>query len=161
MVCGVLGAALLAAQMDKCVVKKNEKETNESLLELVKPLQTSLEMERRERRQAEEALTGERRLTGNLCNSLCEAFERERELRLEPARLREEELDSESRLSSLAEEADPRDREVTPHYPWRELDAAQINPQPHSKLRPLVKTEVAYEGEDEEAEPTITTKQMP
>ena len=106
MVHGVLGAALMVAQMDKCVVKKNEKETNESLLELVKTLQTSLEIEYRERRQAKEALTGERRLTGNLRNSLCEAFVRERELRLEPARLREEELDSESRLSSLAEEAD-------------------------------------------------------
>ena len=44
-VCGVLEAALIAAQKDKHVVKQAEQEGSESLRDLVKSLQAELEVE--------------------------------------------------------------------------------------------------------------------
>ncbi|GAB0209518.1 hypothetical protein GRJ2_003417500 [Grus japonensis] len=153
-VCGVLGAALIAAQKDKYVVKQAEQEANESLQELVRKLQAELETERLRRQLAEEALADEKRITENLKGSLRDAFVRDRELKLQlPG-----DLDSEPGFSSLSKEADLIAREVAPHYPWEELRAV-TEPDPTPKLRPLIKTEVLYDGED--TEPAVTTKEIP
>ncbi|GAB0199270.1 hypothetical protein GRJ2_002392400 [Grus japonensis] len=153
-VCGVLGAALIAAQKDKYVVKQAEQEANESLQELVRKLQAELETERLRRQLAEEALADEKRITENLKGSLRDAFVRDRELKLQlPG-----DLESEPGFSSLSKEADLIAREVAPHYPWEELRAV-TEPDPTPKLRPLIKTEVVYDGED--TEPTVTTKEIP
>ncbi|XP_075368315.1 uncharacterized protein LOC142414709 [Mycteria americana] len=48
-VCGVLGAALMAAQKDKCTVKQAEQEASELLQELVKSLRAELEAERKKK----------------------------------------------------------------------------------------------------------------
>ena len=66
MVCGVLGAALIAAQKDKCIVTQGEREANESLQELVRKLQAELEMEQVKRQLAGKVLADEKRLTENL-----------------------------------------------------------------------------------------------
>ena len=59
-VCGVVGAALIAAQKDKHVVKQAEREESESLRDLAKSLQAELEVERLKRQQAEKALADEK-----------------------------------------------------------------------------------------------------
>ncbi|GAB0210266.1 mitochondrial enolase superfamily member 1 [Grus japonensis] len=110
-------------------------------------------MERVKRQLAEKALADEKRITENLKGSLRDAFVRERELKLQlPG-----DLESEPGFSSLSKEADLIAREVAPHYPWEELRAV-TEPDPTPKLRPLIKTEVMYDGED--AEPTVTTKEI-
>ncbi|GAB0209392.1 hypothetical protein GRJ2_003404900 [Grus japonensis] len=152
-VCGVLGAALIAAQKDKYIAKQAEQEANESLQELVKKLQAELETERVKRQLAEKALADEKRITENLKGSLRDAFVRERELKLQlPG-----DLESEPGFSSLSKEADLIAREVAPHYPWEELRAV-TEPDPTPKLQPLIKTEVMYDSKD--AEPAVTTEEI-
>ncbi|GAB0208962.1 hypothetical protein GRJ2_003361900 [Grus japonensis] len=150
-VCSILGAALIAAQKDKCVVKQAEQEANECLQELVKKLQAELEMEWVKRQLAEKVLVDNKRIMENLKGSLQDAFVRERELKLQlPG-----DLESEPGFSSLSKEANLVVREVAPHYPWEELRAV-TEPDPTPKLRPLIKTEVVYDSK-----PAVTTKERP
>ncbi|GAB0203425.1 hypothetical protein GRJ2_002808100 [Grus japonensis] len=153
-VCGVLGAALISDQKDKYIVKQAEWEANESLQELMRKLQAELEMEQVKQQLAKKALANDKRIMENLKGSLRDAFVRERELKLQlPG-----DLESEPGLSSLSKEADLITREVAPHYPWEELGAV-TEPDPTPKLRPLIKTEVVYDGK--EAEPAVTTEEIP
>ncbi|KAK4832806.1 hypothetical protein QYF61_025674 [Mycteria americana] len=87
-VCGVLGAALMAAQKDKRTVKQPEREASELLPDLIKSLQAELEAEWKKRVQAETTAT-------RLQNQLRDAFVREREWGSELAEARREDLERE------------------------------------------------------------------
>lgn len=75
--------------------------------------------------------------------------------------LKGEDLENEVGLSRLTEEVNLTDGDVTCLYPWEEPDTAKPDPQPLSKLCPLIKTDAVYERECEEAAPTAPAKQMP
>lgn len=80
----------------------------------------------------------------------------ERQIRLKLADY-EEDLESDPRFSSPVKETYLTAREVTPHYPWRELEVVSKS-DPTPELRPLAKTEFVRDGG--EAEPATVTKEI-
>ncbi|KAK4829694.1 hypothetical protein QYF61_006069 [Mycteria americana] len=167
-VCGVLGAALMAAQKDKCTswkLREKKQDLVESLQaeleaerkkrDLVESLQAELEAERKKRVQAETTAT-------RLQNWLRDAFVRECELWSELAEARREDLESECGHCGLSKERELVDRGVAGHYPWEEMEQAkrQLDERTAPQLRPLIKTEFQYEGGADTA-PEIITKEIP
>lgn len=112
-VCGTLRVVVTAAQQDKCVVDRTERETNELLQELV--IQQRKKWNRKKTKQQQTEIT-----VKSLQSQLHSAFVKEQDLWLELAELQQEDLESGCGFSSMPKDQDLIDREVTCHYPWGE-----------------------------------------